>query len=216
MGGKAAAVLVLFAGTCLAHDAITTRITWTQEISRIVAKRCLACHGEGSSVSLATYAEARPWAKAIRDQVLTRRMPPWGAVHGAGDFRNDPSLTEAEMERVVGWVEGGAPEGDAVYLPRPRDAEKAPGHKMLAPIRVTGSVTLQRNAACTAIRPDSPLEATALLPSGRVEHLIWLRDYHALTYVYREPVLLPKGTVVRLTRGSALLDFAPPSSVALH
>src|SRR5450432_994058 len=104
----------------LAHDPITTKITWTQEISRIVQNRCLRCHGPATNIPLSTYAESRPWAKAIRDQVLTRRMPPWGAIHGAGQFRNDPSLTAPEIERIVQWVEGGAPEGDPIYLPSPR------------------------------------------------------------------------------------------------
>lgn len=199
-----------------AHDTITTKITWTQEISRIVASRCLACHGAESSVSFASYAEARPWAKAIRDQVLSRQMPPWGAVNGVGNFRNDPSLTEAERERVVQWVEGGAPEGDPAYLPRARQIAKAPPYKIHASLRITGTYTLPRSVSCHAIRPDSPLEAIALLPSGRVEHLIWLREYHALTYVFLEPLLLPKGTSIYVTRGAALLDLAPPSAVALH
>ena len=45
-------------------------------------------------------------------------MPPWGAIKGFGDFRNDPSLTQDEMNRIAEWVEGGAPEGDPQYLPK--------------------------------------------------------------------------------------------------
>ncbi|MCU1261402.1 MAG: hypothetical protein JWO80_4287 [Bryobacterales bacterium] len=216
---RIAVLLCICSGPILAHDPVTTRITWTQEISRIVQNRCLRCHGEGSSISFATYAEARPWAKAIRNQVLTRKMPPWGAVHGAGEFRDDPSLTEPEIERVVQWVEGGAPEGDPIYLPRPRSvpAVAAIRRHEAARISSTQPLTLKREYAFTAIRPDSPLEAVATLPDGRVEHLIWLKDYHGLTYVFRDPVRLPKGTVVRVTRGSAvLLDLAPVASVALH
>ena len=66
---------------------------------------------------LLTYEQARPWAKAIRDEVLNRRMPPWDAVKGVGQFRDDPSLTQPEMDLLVSWVEGGAPEGNPVYLP---------------------------------------------------------------------------------------------------
>ena len=62
----------------------------------------------------ARYEEARPWAKAIRDEVLNRRMPPWDAVKGFGQFRDDPSLSQVEMDMVVGWVEVGAPLGDPV------------------------------------------------------------------------------------------------------
>src|SRR5438876_898608 len=97
-----------------AHEIITTKLTWTQEISRIVYKRCASCHREGGAapMSLLSYDEARPWAKAIRDEVAERRMPPWGAVKGFGDFRNDASLTDPEIEMMILWVEGGAPKGD--------------------------------------------------------------------------------------------------------
>ena len=62
-----------------------------------------------------TYDDARPWAKAIRDEVLARRMPPWGAVKGVGEFRDDPSLSQIEIDMIVNWVEGGAPKGDDIY-----------------------------------------------------------------------------------------------------
>src|SRR5579885_1113270 len=104
----------------LAHDVISTKITWTREVSRLVYARCLVCHREGGrAFSLATYAAARPWAKAIRDEVLARRMPPWGAVRGFGDFAGDVSLSQEEMDTIAEWVEGGAPEGDPALLPKP-------------------------------------------------------------------------------------------------
>src|SRR6266403_3663407 len=104
---------------CSAHEPITTKLTWTQEISRIVYKHCISCHREGGAAPMAliTYDESRPWAKAIRDEVAERRMPPWGAVKGFGQFRNDQSLTDPEIEMLVLWVAGGAPKGDDIYLP---------------------------------------------------------------------------------------------------
>ena len=65
-----------------------------------------------------TYEEARPWAKAIKEEVLARRMPPWNAVKGFGDFKNDRGLTQEQIEMLADWVEGGAPEGDPAYLPK--------------------------------------------------------------------------------------------------
>src|SRR5438477_12248140 len=105
-----------------AHDPITTNLTWSKEISRVVYEHCAQCHRDGGrAFSLMTYAAARPWAKAIRDEVLNRRMPPWDAVKGVGEFRDDPSLSLPEMDLIVNWVEGGAPEGNAIYLPsRPK------------------------------------------------------------------------------------------------
>ncbi len=104
--------LFLLLSVAQAHDIITTKITWTKEISRLVYKRCATCHREGgSSFSLMTYEEARPWAKAIKEEVLERRMPPWEAVKGFGEFRDDRGLTQEELETISSWVEGGAPEG---------------------------------------------------------------------------------------------------------
>src|SRR5687767_7300477 len=101
-----------------AHDPVTTSLTWSQEISRIFIKRCVSCHRDGGSapMTLTSYGEARPWAKAIKEEVLDRKMPPWGAVKGFGEFRNDASLTQDEVLRIAEWVEGGAPEGDPQYL----------------------------------------------------------------------------------------------------
>src|SRR5438105_68430 len=102
-----------------AHDPISTGLTWSQEISRIVYNRCATCHAKGGNapMSLLTYADVRPWATAIKEEVLNRRMPPWGAVKGFGDFREDASLSQEEIMRIADWVEGGAPEGNSIYLP---------------------------------------------------------------------------------------------------
>jgi hypothetical protein len=68
-------------------------------------------------MSLATYEEARPWAKAIKEELLEKRMPPWPAVRGFGEFRNAPPLTQRDVDAIVNWVEGGAPRGDPKHLP---------------------------------------------------------------------------------------------------
>src|SRR5262245_8807882 len=100
------------------HDVVTTSITWNREISRIFFDRCASCHNaKGTAFSMLTYAEARPWAVAIKEEVLSRRMPPWGAVKGFGEFRNDQGLTQEQIELITAWVEGGVPEGNAKDLP---------------------------------------------------------------------------------------------------
>jgi hypothetical protein len=71
-------------------------------------------------MSLVTYGDARPWAKAIREKVATRRMPPWPADPRHGSFRNDASLTQDEIDVLVRWVDAGAPQGDPRDLPPPR------------------------------------------------------------------------------------------------
>jgi len=200
----------LIGGTAArAHEPITTKLTWSQEISRILYKRCASCHHDGGTAfSLITYNEARPWAKAIREEVLERRMPPWGAVEGVGAFRDDPSLTPLEIEMLVGWVEGGAPEGDAVYLP-PKPALDSSSKSMPAPkplliVESSAPRTLRGAVTAVAITPrdlpqGSSMEVTAYKPDGSVEHLIWLRNYReewTRTYWFRDPVRLPAGTRV--------------------
>ena len=112
-------VLVFVASLAVqAHDVITTKVTFDREILRLFNAHCISCHREGGSAfSLETYSAARPWAKAIGEEVLTRRMPPWGAVKGFGDFRNDQGLTAEQLELVVDWEEGGAPEGEEKDIP---------------------------------------------------------------------------------------------------
>jgi hypothetical protein len=95
-------LLALFSS---AHDVITTPITYSREISRLIYSRCASCHREGGSAfSLLTYPEARPWAKAIKEEVLERRMPPWGAVKGFGQFRDDRGLTQEQIGLIAYWV----------------------------------------------------------------------------------------------------------------
>jgi hypothetical protein len=60
---------------------------------------------------LTTYGDARPWAEAIKEETLARRMPPWPAERGYGAFSNDIGLTPREFEFLVSWVDGGVPEG---------------------------------------------------------------------------------------------------------
>jgi hypothetical protein len=94
-----------------AHNPITTKVTWTREISAILDRRCISCHRPGgyAGFSLATYNDARPWAVAIKENVLAGTMPPWGAAPGIGHFANDRRLTRHEQELITAWVDGGAP-----------------------------------------------------------------------------------------------------------
>jgi hypothetical protein len=94
-----------------AHNPITTKVTWTREISALLERRCVSCHRPGgyAGFSFTTYNDARPWAVAIKEEVLSGSMPPWGAAPGVGHFANDRRLTRHEQELVAAWVDGGAP-----------------------------------------------------------------------------------------------------------
>jgi hypothetical protein len=190
------------ASVAFAHDPVTTKLTWSAEISRIVYNRCVNCHRDGGNTPMALldYEQARPWAKAIRDEVLARRMPPWGAVKGYGEFQGDRSLTQDEMNRIAEWVEGGAPEGDPKVLPaKPKSAEApiAPkGTKLRNPVKLARTTTVLAIAPVGDI-PSAKL--TAHRPDGSVEPLLWLLEYKGTwrrAYVYKQPVSLPAGTVI--------------------
>jgi hypothetical protein len=158
-------------------------------------------------MSLLTYESARPWAKAIKEEVLNRSMPPWGAVKGFGDFRDDPSLTQDEMNRIAEWVEGGAPEGDPVYLPTTPDT--LPNSDLPRGKRTT---SLKGPVKLLGIRPLMSARSTQVVlrqPDGRVEPLLWLRRYRMAwdrTFVFRTPIVVPKGAVVSASPG-ILLEF---------
>lgn len=94
------------------HVPITTKIVFNREIAQIFQKKCFQCHTDGNvSVPLTTYKEARPWAVAIKEEILEREMPPWSAASGYGHFANDMSLTAREISLILSWADGGAPSG---------------------------------------------------------------------------------------------------------
>jgi len=94
-------------------------VTFTKDVAPILYNRCVECHraGEIAPMSLVSYQEVRPWAKSIRQRVADRSMPPWSADPHYGKFSNDPSLSQKEIETIVGWVDAGAPKGDDKDLP---------------------------------------------------------------------------------------------------
>src|SRR5713226_9807798 len=104
-------IAMLAAGTVSLYAAAPPR-TFSRDVWTILVKRCITCHqaGEIAPMPLTSYKQVRPWAGAIREAVLSRTMPPWYAAPGsAHSFRNDRSLSKAEIETIAQWVEAGAP-----------------------------------------------------------------------------------------------------------
>ena len=96
-------------------------LTFHHDVEPLLQKKCQGCHrpGEIAPMPLLTYAQVRPWARAIREQVLLRKMPPWFADPSAGHFANNPSLSEPEIRVIDDWVKSGAPEGRRGDTPPP-------------------------------------------------------------------------------------------------
>jgi hypothetical protein len=108
----ATAIAGALAATLAGHSRVTTRLSWHADVRPIVERHCLSCHtGRDATVSLDTYQDARPWARAIREEVLERRMPPWFARPGGARFANERRLSPVEIDLLVAWADGGAPEG---------------------------------------------------------------------------------------------------------
>jgi hypothetical protein len=138
------------------HDVITTNLTYTRDISRMFIRRCVACHAGGSPIPLTSYAEVRPWAVGIKEQVLSRSMPPWGAVKGFGTFSPDDALTQEEILIIASWAIGGAPEGNPALLPShgsQMSGQRAAG--MRDALVITTPATLRNGVAVAGIRPLS-------------------------------------------------------------
>jgi len=94
--------------------------TFSKDVAPILYKSCVECHRAGAMapMSLVTYEDTRPWARAIKTKVVKREMPPWGADPAVGKFANDVSLKQSEIDTIAAWVDAGAPEGNRAELPK--------------------------------------------------------------------------------------------------
>jgi hypothetical protein len=120
----AASALVLTAATAWAQSPSPAMPTFTKDVAPIFQEKCEACHRPDSiaPMSLVTWAEARPWARAIRARVADRQMPPWDIDRSVGvqKFKNDRSLSDTQVDTILRWVDAGAPQGDPKDMPAPR------------------------------------------------------------------------------------------------
>src|SRR5271156_1764055 len=97
--------------------------TFSKDIAPIFERACQNCHRPGAiaPMSLLTYKDARPWARSIKEKVARRQMPPWHIDRNVGvtKFKDDPSLSDAQIAAISAWVAHGAPEGNPADMPPP-------------------------------------------------------------------------------------------------
>ena len=136
-----------------------------------------------------TYADARPWAKSIREQVISRKMPPWFADPAYGHFANDRSLSRSEIDTIAEWVTAGAPAGDPKDAPPPREWPQGwnigtPGAVFemprAFPVPAHGAVDYQYLILPTHFTEDRWVQRVEVRPGNRSS------VHHAVVYI-REP-----------------------------
>jgi hypothetical protein len=183
--------------------------TFSKDVALILYRRCVECHrvGEPAPMPLTTYQEARPWAKAIKQAVLRRVMPPWLADPHYGTFRNDRTLSEQDVKTLVAWADGGAPEGD------PKQTAAVPhfetGWNIGKPdvlidigrdfdVPSEGTVDYQYFSVPSNFTEDKWVEAAEIRPDKRAV------IHHVIVFVQD-----PTATSEKREIGSLLVGFAP-------
>ncbi|MCI0485891.1 MAG: cytochrome c [Blastocatellia bacterium] len=111
--------LIALTATSRASSNGQKEVTFTRDVVPIFYKNCAACHrpDDLAPFSVLTYEDARPWARSIKEKVVSREMPPWHADPRYGDFINDARLSRRDIDTVAAWVDQGAKEGDPRDLP---------------------------------------------------------------------------------------------------
>jgi hypothetical protein len=202
--------------------------TYSKDVAPIIQARCQGCHrpGEAAPMSFGSYQEVRPWAKAIKQAVVLKKMPPWFADPQVGHFRNDTSLSKAELDTLVAWVDAGAPEGNPRDLPPARQfltgwnigqPEQVIEMPQAFDVPASGTVDYQYVILPYKFPEDRWVQAAEVRPGARnvVHHVIafirepgskWMRDQQpGVPFV---PALNSKGEREGIS-GDVLSGFAP-------
>lgn len=208
-------------------------ITYSNQIARLLQSRCLECHRPGrvAPFSLTSYAQARGWAEMIREVVTDGRMPPWHADPRFGAFSNDRSLTSAERETFLAWIEQGCPKGDDKDLPPPAprleawsigepDVILTMERPFTVPARAPkGGIPYQHIVVPTNFGEDVWVQAAEARPGNRavVHHVLafirspesGLENPEDKVLVGHapgdQPLVLPPGVAMRIPKGADLL-----------
>src|SRR5271169_2508353 len=181
-------------------------VTFAKDVLPILQKNCQSCHrpGQVAPMSLLSYQEARPWAKAIKAAVTERKMPPWFADPKYGHFINDRSLKQSDLDTLVKWADSGAQEGDPKDAPAPVQWPKdgwqiqpeivmdLPPHEVPA----KGVLEWELIAFPVPFKGDAWVTSMELLPSEAavVHHICFSFEKHKPSTVYNryEWVAVPR------------------------
>jgi cytochrome c553 len=213
--------------------------TFAKDVAPILYEKCATCHrpGEVAPMSLLSYEDARPWAKAIKAKVVSREMPPWGADHeNSLKMRNDRSLSEQQIQTIAAWVDAGAPRGSAADMPAvPKFAEgwtygQDPDMVLEMPLEFQippdGELSVQNFYTKVPFDTDRFAQVVELRPGNRsvVHHAaIYFVDLPEGATVDKDGrMILPEGkrqarnAEFGLPGSSKLLSFVPGRGVDQH
>ncbi len=164
---------------------VPSQVTFHKDVEPILQNHCQECHrsGEIAPFSLLTYEQTRPYAKAIRSDILLKKMPPWFADPHYGHFSNDRSLSKDEIATITAWVDSGAKEGDSKDAPKPKDfydGWNIPTPDLVISMQepfnlpATGEVQYQYIVMPTQFTEDHWIQAVEARPSNRevVHHIV--------------------------------------------
>jgi len=172
--------------TVSANSGPKKEVTFNRDVAPIFFKNCAECHraNDIAPMSLMSYKESRPWARSIKEKVISREMPPWSPDPKYGEFTNDHRLTQKEIDTIVAWVDQGAKEGDARDLVVP-EFTTTDGWRIGKPdavfdlgqeFKVTPGMpdTIQNFIVPTNFKEDKWVTAAEILPGNRkvVHHVI--------------------------------------------
>lgn len=198
-------------------------ITYTKQVVRIIQAKCQSCHrADGvAPFALTDFDRIKGWAKTIKEVVVERRMPPWHADPRFGKFANDRSLSQAEIDTLVAWIDGGLARGDDRDLPpvavfpkggwsiRTPDAVLAMPKEFDVP--ASGVLPYQHFIVETGFKEDRWIERAQVLPGSKtVHHAVVFVDGAGMgdplcTYVPGDsPMILAPGVARRLPAGAKL------------
>ena len=163
-------LLMVVAGFTVISTAVIAQdqVTFTRDVAPILQEHCQVCHRPGTvaPMSLLTYEDVRPRAKAIKAKVVAREMPPWFIDKNVGvqHFNNDTSMTDEEIATIVKWVDGGAPEGNPADMPPARQFADELAWQIGKPDVI---VTLPKDLVMKARGPDWWPDVRLILVSPR-------------------------------------------------
>ncbi len=192
LAGRAIAIAATEAPGCPVEVAapVNASLSFHRDVEPILQRRCQECHrpDEIGPFSLLSYDDARRRARRIRDVVTTRRMPPWHADPKHGAWENDRRLSDAEVDTITKWCDGGTPEGDAKDAPAAREWPK--GWRIGTPDKIytipkpydvpaEGTIDYQYFEVKTDVAEDTWVQAMEVRPSARqaVHHILVFVEY---------------------------------------